>query len=274
MNGVESKTSLPRKWFEAAAWIVLVSVLWGVDLLAKISERNQSGFGKDDFRLISEQVTSAIAVLVMILFVVRWLKLFPLKRDAWVPAVIGHTAGSVIFAFGHYALMVAMRIAWYQINGIHYVWREPFVANLIVEYQKDIKVYLGIILIASAYQLYRRSPVQDVPRPLDRIVVQTGSGKTVLRVEQIDYLEGARNYVSVYAEGKEYIVRQTMTEMMQRLSGGPFARSHRSFIVNVDKIAEIRSVDSNPRIFLKNGNDIPLSRGYRAAFDATISGRS
>ena len=38
--------------------LVIVTVLWGADLLAKIGERDQAGFGKDDFRLISEQVTS------------------------------------------------------------------------------------------------------------------------------------------------------------------------------------------------------------------------
>jgi hypothetical protein len=272
LSGAETETRLPRKWLEAAGWVVLVSVLWGADLLAKISERNQTGIGKDDFRLISEQVTSAIAVLVMILFVVRWLKLFPLRRDAWVPAIIGHTAGSIIFAFGHHALMVVMRIVWYRINGIHYIWREPFVANLITEYQKDIKVYLGILLVASAWQLYRRSHMPDQPQAPERLVVQTGSGKSVLRFEQIDYLEGARNYVSVYAEGREYIVRKTMTELMQELSAGPFARSHRSFIVNVDKIEEIRAVDSKLRILLKTGQEIPLSRGYRDEFDARIAG--
>ncbi|MGB5621682.1 MAG: hypothetical protein WBN65_04230, partial [Gammaproteobacteria bacterium] len=144
-----------RWWAEAAGWVVIVTVLWGADLLAKFGERDLSGFGKDNFRLISEQVTSAIAVLIMIAFVIRWLKLFPLKRSAWVPAVIGHTAGSIIFAFGHQSLMIAMRIPWYELNGRHYIWREPFVNNLFVEYQKDIKVYLGILLVASAYQLYR-----------------------------------------------------------------------------------------------------------------------
>jgi len=274
LSGDNSGRSVQRNWLEAAGWVVLVTLLWGADLFAKMSERDQSGIGKDDFRLISEQVTSAIAVLIMILFVIRWLKLFPLKRGAWIPAIIGHTVGSIIFAFGHQSLMVAMRIPWYELNGLHYVWREPFVNNLFVEYQKDIKVYLGILLIASAYQLYCRSRDAESPQLGDRLMVQTGSGKSVLRFDQIDYLEGARNYVAVHAEGREYIVRETMTDLMQQLSVGPFARTHRSFIVNVDKIAEIRSVDSKPRIFLKSGKNIPLSRGYRDKFNASISGRS
>lgn len=281
VTGAEAARDRARWWAEAAGWIVIVTVLWGADLMARISERDQTGFGKDDFRLISEQVTSAVAVLIMIAFVIRWLRLFPLKRGAWVPAIIGHTAGSIIFAFGHQSLMIAMRIPWYELNGRHYIWREPFVNNLIVEYQKDIKVYLGILLVASAYRLYRRSRGPDVaPAPAatppvgaDRLMVQTGSGKAVLRFDQIDYLEGARNYVSVHAGGREYIVRDTMTHLMAQLAGGPFVRTHRSFIVNVDQIQEIRTVDGKARVLLKSGQDVPLSRGYREAFEAVISGQ-
>ncbi|MGB5588239.1 MAG: LytTR family DNA-binding domain-containing protein [Gammaproteobacteria bacterium] len=62
-------------------------------------------------------------------------------------------------------------------------------------------------------------------------------------------------------------------EIIRQLPGDPFARSHRSFIVNVDKIAEIRSVDGKSRILLTGGQEIPLSRGYRDEFNARIAGR-
>ena len=272
LNADGRTRAVPRVWLEAAGWIVLVTVLWGTDLLAKISERNQTGIGKDDFFLISEQVTSAVAALVMILFVIRWLELFPLRRAVWPRAVIGHTAGTVLFAFGHYALMVALRMAWYQINDHDYVWRDPFVANLIVEYQKDIKIYFGIVIIATAYQMYRRSRSAPAPLSSNRMIVQTGSGESVLRFGQIDYLEAARNYVAVHAEGREYLIRDTMANVAGRLSGGPFARTHRSFIVNVDKVSDIRTVDSKQRVFLGNGKDVPLSRSYRDEFTKKIAG--
>lgn len=263
---------IPRVWLEAAGWVVLITVFWGSDLLAKLSERNQTGIGKDDFSLISEQITSAVAVLIMILFLIRWLRLFPLRRDAWVQAIIGHTVGSIIFAFGHHILMVALRIPWYEMNGRTYVWREPFVSNLIVEYQKDIKIYFGIVVIIAAYQLYHRSRSTAVPPRTDRLIVQTGAGDSVLRFDQIDYLEAARNYIAVHAEGREYVVRDTMANVMGRLSRGPFARTHRSFIVNVDKIREIRPVDSKQRVFLHSGEDVPLSRSYRDEFTRIIAG--
>lgn len=277
INGTDLSTRnhnklIPRTWLEGAGWAVLIGVLWGTDLVAKILVREQEGIGKNNFLLISEQVTSAIAALIMILFVVRWLKLFPLTRRVWAQAIVGHTVGTLIFAFGHYALMVAMRIPWYAINGHNYIWREPFVANLIVEYQKDIKIYFGIVVIVTMYQAYRRSKTVVAPMPGNRLLVQTGSGDSVVRFDQIDYLEAARNYVSVHAEGREFVVRDTMANVMGRLSGGPFARTHRSFIVNVDKVRDIRSIDSKHRVFLHSGDDVPLSRSYRSDFTRIIAG--
>ena len=108
--------------------------------------------------------------------------------------------------------------------------------------------------------------------PADRLIVQTGTGDAVLRFEQIDYLEAARNYVSVHAGDREYVIRETMNNVMHKLSGGSFARTHRSFIVNIDKVREIRSVDSGLRVFLTSGEDVPLSRSCREEFTRRLGG--
>ena len=272
MIGINKKRLNLRVWLEAAGWIILIAVLWGTDLLAKLSVREQTGIGLDNFKLVSEQVTSALAILIMVPFLVQWLKLFPPTFREWPRTVIGHTIGSVFFAFGHFALMVALRIPWYALNERAYVWRETFVNNLVVEYQKDIKTYIGFIVVISAYQYYRRSRSAVPQSHSDRLIVQTGTGDSVLRVRDIEYLEAARNYVAVHAEGREYIIRDTMTNVSRRLSGGTFARTHRSFIVNIDKIKEIRTVDSGQRLILTSGEDVPLSRSYREEFTRRIGG--
>jgi DNA-binding LytR/AlgR family response regulator len=48
-------------------------------------------------------------------------------------------------------------------------------------------------------------------------------------------------------------------------------RTHRSFIVNLDRTREIRCIDSAYRVLLRNGREVPLSRGYREAFKARFS---
>ncbi len=271
--GGSSLGGLPRRSLEIAGWVLLVSLLWGTDLLVKMAERDQAGVGKDDFRLIAEQATSAVAVLVMVPFVIRWLRTFPLERGAWVPAIVGHTFGSVVFATGHYTLMVLIRAVVYGLSDIDYVWREPFFSNLVLEYQKDIKIYLGIIAVVVAYRrLARKKDRQDSAVDRDgRLLVQTGSGSTVLRFTEIEYLEAARNYVAVHAGGREYLVRETMANLESRLPRALFARTHRSYIVNIDKVSEIRTADSKQRIALDSGAEVPLSRSYSETFRATVA---
>jgi LytTr DNA-binding domain len=268
-NAVRRRTLL-----EALAWTVLVTFLWTVDTIGKIYYRNTWGIGKDNFRLISDQVTSAIAVLILVLFVVHWLRLFPIQRDRWLSVLIGHIVGSALFAFFHMTLMIVFRSVVFFLVDATYYWKDGFATNLLLEYQKDIKIYLGIIAIVSGYRFFRRS--RDVerkpPAKANRLLVQTGAGEAVLRYEQIDYLEAARNYVSVHADGKEYLVRDTIANIEQELSSGPFARSHRSYVVNLDKVAEVRSVDGSLKVRLTTGALLPLSRGYRDGFREAMKG--
>lgn len=274
-NGADTRGLMrTRKIIEALAWVALIAFLWTVDTFAKITYRNNAGFGKDNLHLITEQVTSAVAVLVMLIFASYWLRLFPLRRGQWATAVIGHTAGSIIFAFGHHVLMILQRAIFYAAMDVNYIWQPNFVANLIVEYQKDIKIYAGIVAVMSAYQYYRRTQSTPLSHPEvgNRLVVQTGSGEAFLNYEEIDYIEASRNYVEVHAGSKAYLIRDTFANTEKRLRGGPFTRSHRSYIVNLDKVAEIKTIDGAQQIHLKGGAALPLSRGYREAFKAAIAG--
>lgn len=262
-----------RTIYEALAWVALITFLWTVDTFAKISYRNNTGIGKDNFRLISDQATSAIAALIMVIFVVYWLRLFPIRRDRWASAVIGHTVGSIMFAFGHHVLMIVQRVILYSFRDITYRWQSDFVPNLIVEYQKDIKIYIGIVAVISAYQYYRHVQSDSSPQAdrTKRLAVQTGTGEAFIAYDEIDYVEASRNYVEVHVGDKAYLIRDTFANMEKRLANGSFARSHRSYIVNLDRVAEIKTTDSTQQIYLKNGVTLPLSRSYRDAFVSTIA---
>ncbi len=263
-----------RTLIEALAWAALITFLWSVDTISKIYYRNTWGIGKDNFRLINDQVTSAVAVLILVLFVVHWLRLFPIRRDKWLSALIGHIAGSALFAFFHMTLMIMFRSAVYFFVDAIYFWKDGFASNLLIEYQKDIKIYLGIVAIVFGYQYFRSTRIVE-PRPqnrANRLLVQTGAGEAVLRYEQIEYLEASRNYVAVHSGGKEYLIRDSIGNIEKGLADGPFARNHRSYVVNLDKVAEVRSVDGAQKVRLTTGVVLPLSRGYRDSFREAMKG--
>ncbi len=257
----------PRRMMEAGFFLVVITVLWTVDTLTKINLRNIQGFGLDDFRLIVQQITSAATVLLLVPATAWWLSRFPLQKERWASAIVGHLIGSALFATAHYFASVGMRWVIHTAYGVDYVFSEFWVNNLIVEYQKDIKIYFGIVAVIAVYRYYRRNEAAAVSARPGRLIVQTGSGETIIREDDIEYLEAARNYVVVGTGSREYLVRDTLRNLERSVAPDLLVRTHRSYLINLDRIEEIRSTDSGGReIRLQSGKRVPLSRGYRDAF--------
>jgi len=90
-----------------------------------------------------------------------------------------------------------------------------------------------------------------------------------LNIDQIFYFESAANYVElVYLNDKgtikKVLFRNTMKNMEQQISAHPhlFFRCHRSFIVNLNKIAKVRGTGQGISLWIGDGMDwIPVSRG-------------
>lgn len=61
-----------------------------------------------------------------------------------------------------------------------------------------------------------------------------------IRLSDIYYLEANKDYVAIHTTDNVYSVHATMKEMEQALPSSLFARTHRSFIVNIDKIFSIK----------------------------------
>jgi DNA-binding LytR/AlgR family response regulator len=269
VNNGKVKHRVLRRVAEAAFFVTLVAILWTADTFTKLSQIRFMGYAPDMFRLVTEQVTSALVVLLLIPVVAWWLTRFPIRRDRAVSAAVGHVVGSVLFAVAHYFLMVAMRYVVFLFVSASYVFSDFWFRNLLIEYQKDIKIYLGIVAIIGAYRYYRRTghnaPAATVAS--DRIIVQTGKGETIIRRDDIECLEAARNYVTVSTAERDFLVRNTLNKLEQQLAPGGIVRTHRSYLVNIDKIEEIRTTDSGGReIRLQGGKTVPLSRGYRDSF--------
>ena len=273
MNDWRSRDSWPRRLLEAGFFIVLVATLWTVDTLTKINLFEFHRVDYDRFRLIAEQATSAVGVLLLVPAVAWWLDRFPLSRDRILSAVAGHAIGILLFGTIHHFLLVGMRMLVYPMYGRSYTFSEFWVRNVWIEIQKDVKIYLAIVAIVAVYGLYRRQQADAVSASLDRLVVQTGSGETIIRREDIRYLEAARNYVVVGTANREYLVRDTLSNLETSLSPDLLLRTHRSWLVNVDCVEEIRPTGSGSyEVRLDDGKIVPLSRGYRERFKSHLKG--
>ena len=104
---------------------------------------------------------------------------------------------------------------------------------------------------------------------LTRIPVRSDGRVKVINLEDVDWLGAADNYLTIHAGAREYLVRDTIAAVEQRLDPAQFARVHRSTIVRIDRIAElVPDLHGDFRIRLKNGAELALSRTYRARVEA------
>ena len=110
------------------------------------------------------------------------------------------------------------------------------------------------------------APVNDAAAsPLeDKLAIRDGLNTDLVPFADIDWIDAAGDYMCVHATGKTYVMRCTMKELQQRLSAGPFARIHRSTLVNLNKV---QSMEALPRgesvLLLPNDVRLKVSRNFR-----------
>lgn len=97
-----------------------------------------------------------------------------------------------------------------------------------------------------------------------RILVRDGPRVHVLPVEKIDYIQAQDDYVCFRCEGKEYLKEQTLAELEATLDPAKFVRIHRSYVLNLDRLARVETDERENRIAtLVDGRRLPISRaGY------------
>ncbi|HEU5450706.1 MAG TPA: LytTR family DNA-binding domain-containing protein [Terriglobales bacterium] len=104
----------------------------------------------------------------------------------------------------------------------------------------------------------------ESPRRGGRLPVKTGGRTLFLDLEKVDYMEASGNYVRIHAGDTEYLVRETMNALEERLLSYDFVRIHRSVIVNRRRIQELRPWYTGEYVvLLTTGKELTLSRGYR-----------
>lgn len=97
-----------------------------------------------------------------------------------------------------------------------------------------------------------------------RFTVRDRDRIRLVRVDDLEAVEAAGNYVQLVARDGRHLLRHTLAEMESRLDPARFARIHRSTIVNVDRVREIRSdAHGDADVLLESGATYRLSRAYR-----------
>ncbi|REA57639.1 DNA-binding response regulator [Dyadobacter luteus] len=96
----------------------------------------------------------------------------------------------------------------------------------------------------------------------DHVFVKVDSKIVKVRFQDILYIEGLGNYVSIFTDTGRLVTLSTMKEVEEYLSDLYFMRVHRSYIVAFNKVEYIEG----NQIFLGKNTNIPLGETYREKF--------
>jgi two-component system LytT family response regulator len=108
---------------------------------------------------------------------------------------------------------------------------------------------------------------------VERILIRSAGRIAILPVDQIDWVESAGNYVKLHSGKETHLLRETMTQMEDRLDKTMFARIHRTAIVKIDRIKELRPhFHGDYQVVLHTGVKLTLSRRYRDRLSGLLDG--
>jgi DNA-binding LytR/AlgR family response regulator len=153
---------------------------------------------------------------------------------------------------------------------------EGFDLNIVDYLLKPVSFerFLRAVNKANDWHRHRQLAAQPASLPTETapaqpyLFVQAEYSLVKLRLADIDYVEGLKDYVKIYLTGqtRPVLTRLTMKGMEEKLPANSFVRVHKSYIVSIDKIELVR----NQKI--KVGEKfIPLSDGYAGSFFAHIN---
>ena len=182
---------------------------------------------------------------------------------ASLPAII------FVSAFDHYAVRA------FQIHALDYVLK-PVEPERLAEALAHARLRLterrasaspgGVIALLQ--ELARQKP------RLSRVPVRSEGRVLVIDLADVDWIGAADNYVTLHVGRREYLVRDTIAEFDRRLDPDRFVRTHRSAIVQFDRIAELLpDLHGDFIMRLKDGTDVPLSRTFRARVEERFGRR-
>ena len=138
----------------------------------------------------------------------------------------------------------------------------------------ELSVRIGALLTAAEQPLSSVSGLAHTRR----VLVIDGSAEILLDPNQIAWIEADDYYAVIHAGSKRYMLRESLSSLERRLDRSMFIRVHRTALVNLTHIREIRNdADGQSFILLNSGAQLPLSRRRRSEVHRAIerfSGRA
>ena len=113
---------------------------------------------------------------------------------------------------------------------------------------------MGIQSLAAGFGPYMKN----------RLLLRSGGRVIFIEPHTVDWIEASDNYVVFHAGSESHTVRMTMKVLETLLDPELFVRIHRSLIVNIERVRELRPLPHGDyTVILQNATKLTLTRSYR-----------
>ncbi len=163
-------------------------------------------------------------------------------------------------AFDQYALRA------FEINAIDYLLK-PFTRERLLNAMQRVRDHLAV-------QNEGLKPSRKADEPYTTRIVFKSRGRILfLPISDIRWIGAEENYVRICTERENHLLRETMANFESRLDPRSFIRVHRSAIVNLQYVREIRtdSLEGESFVLMQDGQKVPVSRSYKTRITGLLA---
>jgi two-component system LytT family response regulator len=170
-------------------------------------------------------------------------------RQCQMPRIVFTTA------YDQYALRA------FEINAADYLLK-PFTAERLHSAVERVRDQMSSPRAKPASQSGR---IKDANHYTTRMVFKSRGSILFLPVSEIRWIAAEENYVRIATSSDTHLLRETMARLEERLDPEMFLRVHRSSIVNLQYVKEVRTESNGDfSVVLVNGQKVAMSRSYRS----------
>ena len=148
----------------------------------------------------------------------------------------------------------------FEVHAVDYLLK-PFGPDRLARALEHARTRIGAATLPPAKLHETARPGRG---PAERVLVREGAEVHVIAAADLDWARAVDDYVELHAGGRTLRKQQPLGELAARLDPQRFVRVHRSFVVNVERLARVELYAKDSRIaILRDGTRLPLSRaGY------------
>ena len=211
----------------------------------------------------------------------QWMHVDLLLLDVQMPGLDGfgvlHALGAdkvpptvFVTAFDTYALRA------FEVDAVDYVLKPFDEARFLASFDRARRRIDEGRTARWAKRMLAATPERAGAKPpvLPRLPVPVGDRLIFVNFDDIDWIQAADQYVLVHVGAKEYLLRESLQRLAVRLPRDRFVRIHRSHLINITKVREVRRLrKGDAEVTLASGSLLRMSRRYRRNLGAGFSGR-